>query len=234
LSPEQQEDLYNVLAKYRQHLTKQPGKCTQFEYEFKIEGSLPHSANTRPASFALRNQVRDKIEVMLKNGILEESHSAYKNPITLVVCEGKAVRICLDARRINKQMVADRKKVMIMHEILQKFYGAKYIVSLELSSSFLQVLLGQSSRQLTAIQLESNAHQFKTVPYDFKNSLAAFIKALEKVLEDCDLNNNLVLYVIGLLIHSPTFTEHLHHIDLVLDKLTSAGFTFNTAKCQFC
>ena len=42
------------------------------------------------------------------------------------------------------------------------------------------------------------------------------------------------MYVDDLLIHSPTFTEHLHHIDLVLDKLTSAEFTVNAAKCQFC
>ena len=37
-----------------------------------------------------------------------------------------------------------------------------------------------------------------------------------------------------LLIHSSTFTEHLHHIDLVLDKSKSAGFTVNISKCQFC
>jgi hypothetical protein len=98
LSTEQQEDLYNVLAKYRQHLTKQPGKCTQFVYEFKIEGSVPHSANSRPIPFALRNQVHEQIQAMLKDGILEESHSAYLNPITLIVREGKAVCICLDAR----------------------------------------------------------------------------------------------------------------------------------------
>jgi len=42
------------------------------------------------------------------------------------------------------------------------------------------------------------------------------------------------MYVDDLLIHSPTFAEHLRHIDLVLDKLTSAGFTVNAAKCQFC
>jgi len=58
LSTEQQEDLYNVLAKYRQHLTKRAGKWTQFEHEFKIEGSMPHSASSRPNPFALRNQVR--------------------------------------------------------------------------------------------------------------------------------------------------------------------------------
>jgi hypothetical protein len=89
-------------------------------YEFKIEGSLPHSATSRPIPFALRNQVREQIQAMLKDGILEESHSAYINPITLVVREGRTVRICLDARRINKQMVPDRTKVLPMCELLQK------------------------------------------------------------------------------------------------------------------
>jgi hypothetical protein len=58
---------------------------------------------------------------MLKDGILEQSHSAYFNPFTLVVREGKAVRIGLDARRINKQMVADRTKVMPMREFCKNF-----------------------------------------------------------------------------------------------------------------
>ena len=102
LSTEQQEDVCKVLAKYRQHLTKRPGKCSQFVYDFKIESSMPQCANSRPIPFALRNQVRGQIQTMLKDGILEESHSACINPTTLVVREGKAVRICLDARRINK------------------------------------------------------------------------------------------------------------------------------------
>ena len=65
LTAEQQEDLYKVLAKYRQQLTKRPGKCTQFEYEFKIEGSVPYTANSRPIPFALRNQVPEQIQEML-------------------------------------------------------------------------------------------------------------------------------------------------------------------------
>jgi hypothetical protein len=34
LSTGQQEDLYKVLAKYQQHLTNRPGKCTYFVYDF--------------------------------------------------------------------------------------------------------------------------------------------------------------------------------------------------------
>jgi len=42
------------------------------------------------------------------------------------------------------------------------------------------------------------------------------------------------MYVGDVRIHSSTFTERRHHIDLVLDKLTRAGFTLDAAKCQFC
>jgi hypothetical protein len=74
-----------------------------------------------------------------------------------------------------------------MHELLQNLYGAKHITSLDIRSDFLRVLLEQSSRQSTAFGFESNVHQFKTDPYGFKTSLAAFIRALEKILGDCDL-----------------------------------------------
>ena len=59
---------------------------------------MPNSANSRPIPLVLRNQVHEQIREMLKDGILEESHSAYINPITLVVRERKSVCICLDVR----------------------------------------------------------------------------------------------------------------------------------------
>jgi len=107
-------------------------------------------------------------------------------------------------------------------------------MSLDLSSAFLQVPLEQFSRQWTAFQFQSKVYQFTSVPYGFKNSLAAFNRALERVLGDSGQNNNLVMYVADLLIHLSTFTELLHHIDLVPDKHKSAGFTVNAAKYQFC
>ena len=43
------------------------------------------------------------------------------------------------------------------------------------------------------------------MPYGFKNSSSAFIRALEKVLWNDEINNNLVMYLDDLLIHSSTF-----------------------------
>jgi len=49
-------------------------------------------------------------------------------------------------------MVADIMTVMPMREILQKFYGVKYIMSLDLTIVLLQAHLEQFSRQLTAFK----------------------------------------------------------------------------------
>jgi hypothetical protein len=72
LSPQQQQELYGVLIKYQQHLTKRPERCNMFEYEFKIEGDMPPTANSRSIPFALRAPVREQIQAMLRDGILEE------------------------------------------------------------------------------------------------------------------------------------------------------------------
>ena len=234
LSPQQQKELYGVLMKYQQHLTKRPGRCNMFEYEFKIEGDMPPTANSRPIPFALRAPVREQIQEMLRDGILEESYSAYVNPLTLVHREQKPIRICVDARRINKLMVADRVKVQPMRELLQRFHGSSYITSLDLSSAFLQVPLSKESRKWTAFQFQSRVYQFTSVPYGFKNSLSAFIRALETVLGDDEMNDHVITYVDDLLIHSSTFHDHLEHLDRAFRKLATAGFTINASKCNFC
>jgi hypothetical protein len=160
LSPQQQNELYGVLIKYQQHLTKRPGRCNAFEYEFKIEVDMPPTANSRPIPFALRAPVREQIQAKLRDEILEESYSAYVNPLTLVHRESKPIRICVDARRIKKLMVADRVKVQPMRELLQRFHGSSYISSLDLSSAFLQVPLSKGLRKWTAFQFQSRVYQF--------------------------------------------------------------------------
>jgi hypothetical protein len=102
-----------------------------------------------------------------------------------------------------------------LRELLQKFHGASYITSLDLSSAFLQVPLKETSRQWTAFQFQSKVYQFKTVQYGFKNSLSAFIRALEKVLGDEEINNSLVMYL-GDLVHSSTFLN-IYNCDATLE-----------------
>jgi len=111
LNEKQCDQLLTVLMKYQPHLTKQPGKCTRFEYHFNTAGRLPKSAISRTIPFALHDEVRAQIQDMLNDGTLEESYSDYVNPLTLVHQEHKLLRMCMDARGVKRHMTPDRVKV---------------------------------------------------------------------------------------------------------------------------
>jgi hypothetical protein len=120
-----------------------------------------------------------------------------------------------------------------MQEILQKFEGTLYMSSLDLNSAYLQIGLDENSRQYTAFLFETTVYQYKRVPYGFRNSLSAFIRAMKLTL-GAEMDAYVVFYVDDILIYSKSFEEHVTHLDTVLNKLTKAGFTLNIKKCQFC
>jgi hypothetical protein len=157
--------------------------------------------------------VQEQIEEMLADNIIEESYSSYVNPLTLVQRERKRVRICLDAREVNKFMTSDRAKVPPMQTLLQRFHGAKFISAIDLTNAFLQIPLDKDSKKWTAFQFQNKVFEFKRVPYGYRNSLSAFIRALQIVLGP-DTNEYAVHYVDDLVVFSKTFEEHLRHLDL--------------------
>jgi hypothetical protein len=76
----------------------------------------------------------------------------------------------------------NREQVPPIHEILQQFEGVQYVSSLDLSLAYLQIELDEDSRNYTAFLFGTTVYQYKRVPYGFKNSLSAFIRALKLTL----------------------------------------------------
>jgi hypothetical protein len=147
--------------------------------------------------------------------------------------ENREPRICIDARRVNNVMLPDRAREPPIDEMLQQFHGVKYMTNLDLTSVFLQIPLETSSRKYTAFLFDTNVYQFQRVPFGTKNSLAAFVRGLRKVLGS-DVSSFCAWYVDDIVIFSKTFEEHLRHINLIFNKLTTAGFTINALECKFC
>jgi hypothetical protein len=81
---------------------------------------------------------------VIKNAFLEISNPPYVNPLTITQRKDKDVRVCVDTRQGNKQMVPERAKTPPAHELLYRFHGAKYIYSIDLYSTFLQNPLEES------------------------------------------------------------------------------------------
>ena len=79
-------------------------------------------------------------------------------------------------------LLPDRARAPPIDEMLQQFHGVKYITSLDLTSAYLQITLEASSRKYTAFLFDTNVYEFQRVPFGTKNSLAALVRGLRKVL----------------------------------------------------
>jgi hypothetical protein len=128
--------------------------------------------------------------------------------------------------------VADGERTQPIQELLQRFNKVKFLSSLDLTSAFLRIPLKEHCRKYTAFLFDATQYQFTRVPYGFRNSQSALIRALKLVLGP-DTDGYLISYVDDLVIFSRSYDEHQHHLRAVLDKLTSAGFTINLGKCKF-
>jgi hypothetical protein len=100
----------------------------------------------------------------------------------VVYNEDKKIRICVDVRRVNQHTVPDRGRIAPLQELLQKFEGAQFMSTLDLTSAYLQIPLHKDSRKYTAFLFDSTVYQYTRTPYGFRNSLFAFVRALKLAL----------------------------------------------------
>ena len=127
LTNEQREKLIQIYNRYRHVFSDTPGKIKNFRCELKFKDQTEFKRKSYPIAFSLKEAVRQEIQRLIENDIIEISNSPYTNPIVAVPKKNGAVRICLDAREINKAIINDRTSPGEIDEILKKFYGTRYI-----------------------------------------------------------------------------------------------------------
>jgi hypothetical protein len=77
LTSNQKQKLTALLMKHQGNITNKPVKCRRFEYTLQVQGQLPKSTYSRPLPFELRTADGEEIRQLMKDNIVEESHSAY-------------------------------------------------------------------------------------------------------------------------------------------------------------
>jgi hypothetical protein len=117
LSEVQRRRLYAVLVKYLSHMTNKPGRCNLLSYKVQVNTDKTIVGYSRPIPFTLRPAVREQINQMLTDDILETSTSPFLNPLTVVSKERK-IRICVDTRKVNEFTIPDCERTQPLHELL--------------------------------------------------------------------------------------------------------------------
>lgn len=179
-----------------------------------------------------RDKVKRYLGELERGGIIEQVATQYINPLVAIVKKSGDIRICLDARELNKRMVNDHAQSPSIDEIFRRIGSRRCFTTLDVTKAFWQIPLTEQSKKYTGFLFDNLTHIFRRMPFGIKTAGASFTRAMQLALgNDCD--NFVITYLDDILIASHTPEEHVRHVDQVLTKLEGVGFRLNKEKCEF-
>ena len=183
LETSQRDALYKVVER-NQTAFGFDGRLGHYKTKVHIElvpGTKPISSPPYHASPAKREAIDKQIDLWLEQDVIEESKSPWGAPVIIVYRNNKP-RMCIDYRRMNKATIADQHPIPKQTDILAALSGAQYLSVFDALSGFTQLEFDEESRPTSAFRTHRGLHQFKRMPFGWRNGPPEFQRVMQEVL----------------------------------------------------
>jgi hypothetical protein len=84
----------------------------------------------------------------------------------------------------------------------------------------------------TAFRTHQGLFEFLIIPFGLTNAPATFQALMNNILRPF-LRRSMLVFFGNILIYSPSWSEHLHHVNLVFAKLQEHQLAVKKSKCSF-
>ncbi|CAK1598027.1 unnamed protein product [Parnassius mnemosyne] len=160
--------------------------------------------------------MEEKLNEMEQAGIITRTSTPYSSPLTFTLKKDGSIRVLLDARSINKKMVAETEKPPIQLDVLNSFHGANHITTIDLNNAYFQIPINKDGRKYTGFTFNGKSYVYNVLPQGLKTSVGSFSRAMNLILGP-EVQEFCVNYLDDLaIITTGTLDKHLEHIDIVL------------------
>ena len=231
MSDLQQEQLKELLDKYKKVLDKEPGLTKLVEFEINTGDASPVYQRPYNTPEALRKSVDAEIDWLISTGYIVPSSSPWASPMVTVRKADGSVRLCVDFRKINSLTRQTPFYMPRVEEVLEGVDQAAFISKLDLSKGYYQVQLTRAAMPKTAFTSNRGRYKFTRMPFGFKNAPACFQELIQRVL--AGQRDYATAYMDDVVVFSTSWEDHLVHVESVLKPLQSAGLTAKPAKCRW-
>lgn len=126
--------------------------------------------------------VRDRIEELLRCGIIRPSSSPFASPILLVKKKDGSDRMCVDYRELNDNTVPERFPLPLISDQIDRLNGCNFFTTLDMASVFHQIPIHSDSIGCTAFVTPDGQYEFLTMPFGLRNAPSVFQRAVVNAL----------------------------------------------------
>ena len=159
------------------------GRTTLARHEINLEDATsPIRQRFRRVPFFQRQEMKQMIDTMLSQDVIEPSFGPWVSPVVLVKKKDGSSRFCVDFRKLNAVTKKDAQPIPRIDDALETLTGSCYFSTLDLASGYWQVPMKESDKSKTAFATPFGLFQFKVMPFGLCNAPAKFQRLMEEVL----------------------------------------------------
>lgn len=242
LIPEQRSLITALIDKYSQVFARDQydvGTVSEHEAHIKLLDNRYVAQKPYRCSFTDQAEIERQVADLLRHSMIEESTSPFASPITMaykrVGDSGKKekVRMCIDFRDLNRLIVPETHPFPLIDDMVVRTRDCAFFTALDINSAFWSIPVRVKDRYKTAFITGQGHYQWKILPFRLKTSSAIFQRIFSGIVRRRNLSSFCCNYIDDILIFSKSFSEHLNHIEQVLQAIIAEGFKLKFVKCNF-
>lgn len=248
LTDDQWGQLKALIVKKSQAFAKHKGEIGCYN-GFRVQ--LPLKPGTgylyskpRPLNEKHKALANEHITELLQQGIVRPSKSPHATNVVIVSKksgpgEPPKSRMCVDLREVNLHSVPSRFPNTSVEESLKRIQGAKYRSGFDFNQAFHQLVLDEESIPITAFYVNNILYEYVRLPFGHVAAMQIYCSLMALL---CHALPNACYYADDLMVVSPDdhtrspddlFKSHLDDIEVMLDRVISAGLKLSAHKCQW-
>ncbi|GFU92836.1 retrovirus-related Pol polyprotein from transposon 297 [Trichonephila clavipes] len=144
----------------------------------------------------------------------------------------EAYRFAVDYRKLNAITKYPRYPLPLIDDLITNIPHTAIMFALDLQSGYFQMAVNPSDIVKTAFVTKNGTYAFRRMPFALSGAAPNFQKAIDIILKPV-IGKFVNVYMDDVIISSPSFTQHVKHLEEVFRLLHEAWLTLNKDKCKF-
>ncbi|KAJ1172674.1 hypothetical protein NDU88_004518, partial [Pleurodeles waltl] len=208
------------------------GALKDFTHRIVLKvNAVPRVHKSRNIPWVIRDEVNKELESLLQRGIIEEvDASEWISPLVAVRKANGKIRLCIDLRYLNDNIVVERFPLPRISEMIALTKNMEWFTSIDLPSAYHQVRLHEDSKNLTAFMTPQGCFRYVRMPFGLASAAAVFQKLMHKLFKDVE---GVIVFQDDILIMGKNRMQHDERVNRVLGIQREKGLTAEFSKCTF-
>ncbi|NQZ62984.1 reverse transcriptase domain-containing protein [Crocosphaera sp.] len=182
LSSSQKTEIHDLVDSFSDIFSDLPAKTNAMKHTITVSSKEPVKLKPYPLPFSSEQVVREEVNNMLLNDVIEPSDSPYSSPIVLVKKRDGSIRFCIDFRKLNAITIGDACPIPDHDHIMLKMHKAMFFTKLDMTKGYWQIEIAESDRHFTAFQAAGELYQFKRMAFGLKNAPMTFNRLMNRLI----------------------------------------------------